>query len=322
MSNPLKKAGEYWKTSCQYSDGTLFGTLYVFADIFVCKALYGTYLDNYLLYEFYKLNHTAKRNFITFKKQRRLWDAFNSAAAQRLFEDKPQFNKKFAAFIGREWLLATAGNAGAVEDFIRRLGEVIVKPTCGIGGKGIYKLRSSDAEGVAELMERLADGEVLMVEEVLRNEQSLSRIQPHSVNTLRLVTCVDRKGNVHIIKTIVRIGGSTSCVDNLHSGGITCSVDSKAGIIDGFGINQKGEKYICHPVSGTTLLGYQFPYWDQVHDFARRVALTEPSARYVGWDIAFTEKGLELIEGNTNHGAYTLQMCDHTGRYREIRAYL
>ncbi len=48
------------------------------------------------------------------------------------------------------------------------------------------------------------------------------------------------------------------------------------------------------------MLGYGMPYWHKTIELVNEMAHLIPTLRYVGWDIAITEAGPELIEANHN----------------------
>ena len=52
--------------------------------------------------------------------------------------------------------------------------------------------------------------------------------------------------------------------------------------------------------SGTEyiMLSYKIPNWEQVKTTCIQAAEQLPLVRYIGWDVAITEKGCVLIEGN------------------------
>ena len=63
-----------------------------------------------------------------------------------------------------------------------------------------------------------------------------------------------------------------------------------------------------HPVSGLATKGFQIPHWDKV------LAVTEEAARrlegvgMVGWDVAVTQDGVCLIEGNSEASYQIIQL--------------
>lgn len=157
---------------------------------------------------------------------------------------------------------------------------------------------------------------------MIENINSIKLLNPPSLNTLRIVTFVDQAGKAHVVKSIIRIGASNSCVDNASSGGIACSINDKLGIIDSVGKTHSGLTYLIHPVSQIQLLGYPIPYWEKIEQYINELTKVEPKARYVGWDIAITKSGFELIEGNMSPGVNVTQMCDMVGKWKLIKTFV
>lgn len=55
------------------------------------------------------------------------------------------------------------------------------------------------------------------------------------------------------------------------------------------------------------MLGFKISNFDELKKYIERLSNVIPSARFVGWDIAITPKGLELIEMNCPGGHDFLQ---------------
>ena len=50
------------------------------------------------------------------------------------------------------------------------------------------------------------------------------------------------------------------------------------------------------------MLGFEIPNYDELKRYILQIALTEPKARYAGWDIAITPNGYDLVEMNCPAG--------------------
>ena len=61
----------------------------------------------------------------------------------------------------------------------------------------------------------------------------------------------------------------------------------------------KEEEY-QHPVTKTDIVGFTIPFWNDAIDMVIAAALNNKNNRSVGWDVAISESGPELIEGNHN----------------------
>lgn len=66
------------------------------------------------------------------------------------------------------------------------------------------------------------------------------------------------------------------------------------------------------------MLGFQIPNWEHAINVVKTAAEKIPQCRFIGWDVAFTEKGVELIEGNHNPGIFTLESTGSPGAYFDV----
>lgn len=65
------------------------------------------------------------------------------------------------------------------------------------------------------------------------------------------------------------------------------------------------------------MLGFEIPKFQEVKRVVKEIANLSPKARIVGWDIAITDKGISLIEGNMGPGEDAMQL-DGNGYYNFI----
>lgn len=294
----------------------------VYADILFSALTWGATIEDYTAMEFYRKSWRERNGFVTAWRNfiwlyRRMYDE----RAKEVFDHKETFNRVFADFIKRDWLNTKERSESDIRNFISKHGTVIVKPTDSAEGNGIFKLSNENKEAVDRLISEVKAGAVYNIEQLIVQHSDMARLNPHSVNTVRIETIIDRKGDVHINNTVVIMGTNESVVNNTHSGGIMCHIDPESGIIDSHGRNPRGEKYFRHPASGLVLPGYQLPEWEELENFVRKLAKKVPSARYIGWDIVIQENGYEVIEGNTRPGHCT-QACDGVGRWKRIKRYV
>lgn len=67
------------------------------------------------------------------------------------------------------------------------------------------------------------------------------------------------------------------------------------------------------------MIGKVIPYWDKIIEMIKRAALVIPEVRLVGWDVAITSNGVQIIEGNHNPG---IQMLEYVGRGQHLKQIL
>jgi hypothetical protein len=146
----------------------------------------------------------------------------------------------------------------------------------------------------------------LLIQEYIEQHEVLQRIQPHSLNTLRVITFVNNREEVEILATMVKFGLGTSAVDNFSSGGCAARVD-EVGIIRKVVLEDSGsyEPVEKHPTTNQQIEGVQLPYFDEAVALAVRGQLHIPQLRTLGWDIAITPRGPVIIETNVFWGNVT-----------------
>lgn len=281
----------------------------VWLDELYCFIRHGCSPDDYFRYEFYKKSDYERDRFITYRRSQRLIKQYNNPGFIKYFQEKRLFNEKFAGFLNRDWIDCSKASREELENFIHCHGCVLMKPLWGGQGKGIYKLSESDLETF-----NIENNRDFLAEQIIVQHPKMASLNSSSVNSVRVLTF---KGQV--IACALRIGGYGSIVDNLHSKGVCAHLDLKTGIIDSLCINNRLEKFLFHPGSHLQLVGFQVPNWEKVIQTAKAAALVVPQVQYVGWDIAVTETGTALIEGNHDPGHDVVQMIAQTGLYTDIR---
>lgn len=162
----------------------------------------------------------------------------------------------------------------------------IAKPNGLYYGIGIRLIESLD-----ELKSLRHSGQSYIVEERIRNHAELDKFNDTSLNTFRVVTCIDRKGTPHVVAVLLRTVRKGAVIDNLKGGGVCWHVDLQTGVIDSPGRDGCGNRYVAHPTSGMICPGFKVPQFEELKQYALQLALHLPKARYVGWDIALTPNG-------------------------------
>ena len=278
--------------------------------------------EDYVRFEFYRKNRREKKRWLTSRLNNHY--LVKRALDERsimIFDHKDVFDKVFKDYIKHDVLIAKEHSETEIVGFIHKYGEVIVKPSNGALGIGIFKLSTNDEDGIVRLLDRVKKGQDLILEQIIVEHPEMSRLNPTSVNTIRVITMVDAQGIPHVLNTIAMIGADTGCVSNTHSGGVLCHIDPDTGVIDHLGHDVSGIPYLKHPITGIVLPGYQIPNWDGIETYAKSLAMVVPSGRYIGWDIVILDEGYDVIEGNIHPGQGN-QATDGVGRWQTIKKML
>jgi hypothetical protein len=120
-----------------------------------------------------------------------------------------------------------------------------------------------------------------------------------------MVTYVTREGRVFVGACELRIIVGASVVDNFRngrSGNLIATLPNAGGRIGQvFGPSPGGARWILHerhPQTGVPFEGFDVPFWDEARRLVERAALAMLPLRTIGWDVALTDEGPVLIEGN------------------------
>ena len=263
---------------------------------------YGARPVDYYRFDFFKLNRHERNRYLTFYKYMKIAKQLVREGA--IMGDKVKEYQKYKSFIKRSWIFAPESTDEEIQTFVDNNGEVIAKPNGGEQGKGVIVLKKSDLK--KELYGSLRDNNYL-IEEKLVNCPELSAINSSSLNTLRVYTMLDKSGTCNILSIMLRVGRPGSEVDNWGAGGIGYNIDLETGTIVGYGIDKKGGKHVFHPGTQKVMPGFKIPNYNGLLRFIKDISSIDKKARFVGWDIAITPDGFDLIEMNCPAGHDFLQ---------------
>lgn len=150
-----------------------------------------------------------------------------------------------------------------------------------------------------------------IVQKVVEQSKLLSTLNPTTLNTLRVVTYLDKTGTVNVLCTYLRIGKPGSDTDNISIGGIGCSVYNDGSLHSkGFGHRKDGGKSdITTAPSGVLLEGFKIPNYTAVSKMVKQMHIIIPMFKMVSWDIGIDKNDSPiLIEYNTLYQSIDMQM--------------
>ena len=281
--------------------------------------------EEYRAYRFYNRSRIARDQILTQYRRDRLEKVFNQWAydqvAPSLMSHKNIFYRHFSDLVGRQWLYAPDVSDQQILNFLQTQKQLIVKPVRSGKGVGVKKVEYSqitDGKAFCESTKK----ESLLLEEVIKQHAELNAINPFSVNTLRLNTMLDKAGVSHVLCASLRLGRGESIVDNFTSNGIVAQIDIDSGVVFTPAIGKDLQTYIKHPTSGVVIPGFQIPHWGAAKEMVLRAATTIPQIRWIGWDVAITENGPLLVEGNIDSGHNLMQLATQKGIYPILRSYV
>lgn len=288
----------------------------LFLDFLWWKLTRKTYLIDYIQYEYFNRNKYSRESFIDYNKLHELIDKVNNKDKEEIFNSKILFNKTFKDYLNRDWINVDEATLEGFTNFVKSHEEIIVKPSEGSFGIGIEILKSENVDS-KELYGKLK-GKNTFVESVVKQHPDLAAFNDTTLNTLRMVTMVDSKGEPHVLDAILRIGRKGKHTDNFHNEGLACLVNMEDGIVYTIARDKNYYKYTTHPDSNKHICGFKVPEWDKVIEKCKELALVVPDVRYVGWDIGVDHEGkVVCIEGNYSADPDASQTIDQIGKYEK-----
>lgn len=218
-----------------------------------------------------------------------------------LLEDKTVFDKTYGKYMHHcaFSLDDLKNNEETIEKVLgNRSGKIVFKIKDGGCGKRVEVCDSHlfDASSIVKYME---DNQFDLVEEFVQQHEVINNLAPSALNTVRIITQLRPNGEVDIVGCRLRISVH-GVTDNLAAGNIAAFIDPETGIITDSGVYSditKPETEI-HPVTGLKIKGTQIPYWKESIALVKELAAIDPRNKSIGWDLAITSFGPDVIEGN------------------------
>lgn len=260
-------------------------------------------------FRFYRVHALSWRMMATYHStidNVRLIERLNAAESLPLLRDKGVFLKRFAHRAGRGWLDLREAGVGKFRMFLEKHPRFLAKAYNLALGAGIEVFdEAPEGDAVAALHARLVREEKFVIEEFIQQHAALGRVYDRSVNTLRIYTLSGPGGVATLFPPIMRFGSAGGRIDS--SGIITGLVDGATGAWICGGVNRKGAPIESHPDTGFVFSELVVPRMAEAVALVEAAALEIPEVRYIGWDVAITERGPVLVEGNGAPGVVTLQ---------------
>lgn len=272
---------------------------------------YGCVLNHFVYRKFYKRRTFERKEIFTFREWKKIITKVNSEDSINILKNKVEFNNYYKKFIGRDWLYS---KDMVIEDlilFMKKHEYAIIKPMAGLEGDGVRLVRFGADVNVTKVFEELRTSDVLIEERIVQHPNMI--FGNKSVNTIRVYTLYNSETDkVTLLKTVVRVGIGESIVDNSHSGGCAYEIDKTLGYVISPSYCANGLITYIHPGTDICMLGRKIPYWKEALVMCDQAARMLPTCRLIGWDVAITEKGPLLIEGNHTPD---LDMIEFVGSY-------
>lgn len=210
---------------------------------------------------------------------------------------------------GPRWFATAGGRFRKAGD--EPNGDLILKPATGKGGKGVRSAKFAQGlfyvgtdKGITygQLLERLrSQAREYIVQQREHNHPVLARFGTSALSTARMTTCLNEDGQPELVVSYLRMAlRKDAIVDNISAGGLIAAIDPASGTLKKGMVGKHARPMNVHPLSGEPIEGTRLPFWEEAKDLVVN-AHSGLKNRYtcIAWDVAFTEAGAILVEGNS-----------------------
>ena len=201
-----------------------------------------------------------------------------------------------------------------VAKFIADNGLVAAKQAAGTYGIGFYRIQYQNGKYCVntndyeynEFLEFLQTLDNYIITEYVEQHPDIKKLNPYSVNTIRVVAINENGNNPIIPFAFMRIGTKKSgFVDNVAQGGMVAKIDVDTGRFHSAETLANHVYYEgkYHPDTNEKIEGY-IPNWNVVLKGIKDICNYCPQLKWLGFDIAITEDGFSIIEINSHQGLH------------------
>lgn len=311
-----------------------YGRGFLILDMTRCALVYGSSFADYFNFRFYEKSRQQRATYATMGFMYQFHKRVNDPVKSGEIDDKTRFPLKFGKYCHKGHVFRKTDDRKLTSFVESRIGrKLVLKDPQSTAGKGV-KIVTVSRKGACLTLDdqplKVATQPLfrrrgmLYVEDYIEQHETMRRISPSAVNTVRIITLLDRHGNVQILGSVFRI--SVDCpIDNYSAGNLAAEIDARTGVVITGGIRKRASCDVYHddhPVTGARIKGFQIPHWEEVIAMVQAAARIVPEVRSVGWDIAVTPDGPLLIEANSKWNKDTWQIAAGYGKKHLIDQFL
>lgn len=269
-------------------------------DILFWHFAYGFSINEYLCYGFSHKSADERKLFFSDRESVSFGYDMNDIDDMMIFGDKMNTYYRYQNYFGREAISIDSDED--YNDFVKFTKKYPcfvkknVRKSCGQSVE-VIDIKQTHKTSRELFKDLLSEGKTILEELVIQSPKT-GMFNKSSVNTIRCITFNTKEG-VMIPYCFMKIGRDGSFIDNGAAGGILVGIDPATGILGTDGVDEIGRRYQRHPDSEVIFKGYQLPEWTKMINICKKMASELLSVPWIGWDMAYTDKGWIVIEGNS-----------------------
>ncbi len=211
-------------------------------------------------------------------------------------------------------------------DVIFPQADIFIKPAKGKGGRGCEKWVYHEGRYIGPNGRMLMEAQLIAHIVGLANQRGRYLVQECLTNnvlmrdlgeltSLRVTSCKTEDGDFEATNATLKLSLSGSGVDNFHQGGAVAKVDMTTGALGP--ASDSWVKRPCiwhehHPVTKARITDRILPYWRDTVRLVEKAHRLFPDRIMLGFDVAITDRGPVVIEGNVQSGCDMIQRTHDT----------
>lgn len=184
---------------------------------------------------------------------------------------------------------------------------IFIKRVDSEGGEDVFRIKQGDSLTLSTIKNH-----EYIIEAQLNQHKSLQAINPNCINTLRVMSVLDKEtGAVFIPDSFLRMGVGKSHVDNGSSGGLFVHYDLYSNQMSSVAYRlpeHGGASFYRHPTTDYIFKNGTLPFPQKIIGLVDKAAKCFPETELIGWDIAYTPEKPVIIEGNDNPHIVMMQI--------------
>jgi translation elongation factor EF-G len=127
----------------------------------------------------------------------------------------------------------------------------------------------------------------------------VTKIDEENGDFMKVYTALRQQFGMRVCALTYPVIGNGKVMDNVDCGGMAARIDLESGKLLTVGADKAGNTFTKHPITGTDIIGFTIPYWEEAKAMCMEAARKVPQMRFIAWDVAITENGPTFIEGNS-----------------------
>jgi hypothetical protein len=168
-----------------------------------------------------------------------------------------------------------------------------------------------DFDGLLQILKTESVKHPLLVQPWLKNNACIADLALDSLITIRVLTCLNEQGKPEVTLAMLRLLTKLEpqwqdAPDEEYAAPIDL-VTGELGFFTGDNMKTAPLRYENHLITGAPIKGRILEGWHDIAELSLAAHRAFPHRMLVGWDIALTDKGPVLLEGNTNLDVMFLQ---------------